>query len=87
MLLWVAWADGRVIAAVTTELVCVPRGKLCVITCGGGEAMRRWLKFLRQIERYAKAEGCNSLRVMGRKGWEKMLPGYVQPFIVLDKAL
>lgn len=87
MLLWVAWSEGRIIAAVATELVRTPRHKLCVIACCGGEAISRWLHFIGLIEAYAKAEQCDVVRVMGRRGWERMLPGYAQPWIVLDKNL
>lgn len=86
-LLWIAWIDDKVRAAVTTSLIMTPRHKVCVLTAGGGNDLGRWLRFLTKIEAYARDEGCDRVRVVGRKGWSKMLPGYHEPWVTLDKRL
>lgn len=90
-LLWLAISSeggAAVIDAVaSTSLQQTDAGKVCVITgCAGGN-MRRWLPLITRIEAYAKAEGCRCLRIFGRKGWLRVLDGYRETSVVLDKQL
>lgn len=85
--LWVAWDGWQIVAAVTTALDKTPRHKMCVVTSAGGVGARLADQFMPMIEQYARAEACDLVRVMGRKGWAKILNGYEQPWIVLDKRL
>lgn len=86
-LLWLAVADHKILAAATTILVRVENGLVCVLTACGGNDMSLWLPLLEGIEKYAKAEGCLSLRIFGRKGWGRALPQYKVTNIVLEKPL
>jgi hypothetical protein len=49
--------------------------------------MAAWLPLLAWIETYARAAGCASVRIMGRKGWARALPTYRTTRIVLEKEL
>jgi hypothetical protein len=49
--------------------------------------MAAWLPLLAGIETYARAAGCASVRIMGRKGWARALPTYRTTRIVLEKEL
>jgi hypothetical protein len=60
-------------------------GKVCVVTVCGGSDMQRWLPLIDQIETYAKREGCVRARIYGRKGWLRVLEGYEQKHIIMDK--
>jgi hypothetical protein len=85
-LLWLAWS-GQIEAPATTVLTRANAGKVCVLTACGGNAMSRWLPLLERIEAYAKAEGCDRLRIFGRKGWHRMLTQYEITNIVLERRL
>lgn len=85
-LLWIVWCD-EVVGAATTSIVQTPRNKVCLFTAGGGSELDSCMEFLPVIEAYARAEQCNVIRVMGRRGWQKKLPEYHQPWIVLDKRI
>lgn len=85
--LWIAWDGWKVVAAATTGLVTTPRHKICIVTSAGGINSMLWDQFMPMVEKYAKDEGCDLVRAMGRKGWAKMLSSYEQPWIVLDKIL
>ena len=82
-------------AAAVTELHATEWRKACVIVaCGGrgprsgaGAGMAAWLPLLAGIETYARAAGCASVRIMGRKGWARALPTYRTTRIVLEKEL
>jgi hypothetical protein len=86
-LLWLACKGAKIIAAATTAIVKTPRHKICIVTCAGGRRSRLWDQFMPIVEKYAGDEGCALVRVMGRDGWARVLSGYEQPWIVLDKRI
>lgn len=77
-LLWQIVEDGRTIAAAVTQMILDPKGnKACCIFAMGGRGFSRWgLHALAEIERYAKANGCKSVTLKGRKAWQRILPEY-----------
>lgn len=86
--LWVAAeSDGEIVAAAVTELVKTARRKYCVIVAVGGHHVARWLALLAPIEDWARTEGCAAMRIMGRKGWARVLTDYRVTRIVMDKEL
>ena len=86
-LLWIAWNGRAIEAAATTSLIETDTEKVCVLTACGGEAMRRWIALLGEIEDYAKAEGCSRVRIFGRKGWVRVLERYRIRNVILEKEL
>ena len=86
-LLWLAWSGCAIEAAAATILINSEIGKVCIITVCGGSGMRRWLPLLDEIEAYAKREGCVRVRIYGRRGWLRVLDGYAQKHIIMDKEL
>lgn len=85
--LWIAWDGSKITAAITTALIQTPRHKICIVTSAGGVDRGLWEQFMPKVESYAKAEGCDLVRAMGRKGWARVLTDYEQPWIVLDKRV
>ncbi len=85
-LLWLVWS-GKIEAVVSTGLYETDAGKVCVITALAGENMSRWLQLISKIETYAKDEGCKCVRIYGRKGWARVLDGYLEKNVILDKEL
>lgn len=86
-LLWVVWDGKGLLAAAATKL-CTYRGRrICVITSCGGREIGKWIKFIADIEQYAKSEKCDAIRVMGRPGWKAFLKNYTEPWICLEKEL
>ncbi len=86
-LLWVAWNGTAIEAAASTSLQQTEAGKVCVITACAGVGMTRWQSLIRGIEDYAAAEGCQCVRIFGRKGWGRVLDGYNETFAIIDKRL
>lgn len=85
-LLWLAWDGKAILAAATTQLI-KPFSKICVLTACAGYDRERWIPLLARIEQYAKDEGCSSLRIFGRRGWERVLTGYRVQHVIMEKAL
>lgn len=100
-LLWLAWDEdtgrtpdrgrGQVAAAAVTEIAETERRKVCMlVACGSARpatGMRDWLPLLKEIEAYARGAGCSAMRIMGRKGWARVLPSYKAKRIILEKDL
>lgn len=86
-LLWLAWNGSAIEAAATTSLIQTDTDKVCILTACGGADMRRWLPLLKQIEDYARNEGCASVRIYGRRGWQRVLDGYDVTHVILEKEL
>lgn len=90
-LLWLAVGVERsnlgILAAASTRLQRTDASKVCVVTACAGNGMPRWLGLLGRIEEFARDEGCNCVRIYGRKGWLRALDGYEQRHVILDKEL
>ncbi len=88
--LWIAH-DGRGIrAAAVTRLATVSNGRrICFAMVCGGEGVKEWASHLGDIEKFAKANKCDAVRLSGRRGWRAVFTpqGYKEPFVVLEKAL
>lgn len=82
MLLWLAWS-GEIEAVAVTQLL---PGVLVIVACSGHHR-ERWLPLFTRIEQYAKDEQCKSVRIYGRKGWERVLDGYRVEHVVLEKQI
>ena len=90
-LLWLA-VEGEgstitILAAASTRLQRTDAGKVCVITACAGNRMPCWLGLISRIEEFARNEGCGCIRIYGRKGWLRVLDGYQQRHVILDKEL
>jgi hypothetical protein len=95
-LLWLALsreggAGVRIDAAAVTELHRTEWRKVCVVVACGAPShvseRRRWIGLLERIEDFARAEGCEAIRIIGRKGWARVLTSYQAKRIVLEKDL
>lgn len=53
----------------------------------GGEGMAEWLGLLPELERHACNLGCRLMELRGRRGWERVLPGYRMRGVCLEKDL
>ena len=85
--LWIAFTDKTIEAAAITELQLTEKEKVLAIHALGGKDMKSWFHFKSKIEAFAKDEGCKSVHVTGRRGWERVLKDY-RPFrVVLQKAI
>lgn len=85
-LLWIVAGDS-VECALVTRLETTQRSKVCFICALGGAGAKQWLHLIGQLEAYAKAEGCDCIRWMGRKGWMRKLPQYREVGVVMERRL
>lgn len=83
-LLWLALSD-HIEAAATTKLVKIGGRKICILVACSGQQRERWLPLFARIEKYAQDEGCATMRIFGRKGWQRVLNGYRVEHVILEK--
>jgi hypothetical protein len=86
-ILWVAFVEGRPTAAAVTQIDTTERSKVCTILACGGEHIENWIGFLPIIEGYARQFGCDCVRLMGRKGWARILKNYRTDKVILERRL
>jgi hypothetical protein len=72
---------------VITELVNYPAHKGCVILLAAGREMSTWSHLIADIESWARAEGCRTIEIQGRKGWGRVFPDYRPMYQVFEKEL
>jgi len=87
-LLWVVHSGGASVdCAAVTQIQKTQSGTACMILTCGGAGAKRWIPLLREIEEYARAEGCGSVRFIGRKGWKRICPEYREIGAVFERKL
>src|SRR5512139_3417276 len=71
-LLWVAYDGPEVVSALTTALV----GDSCEIVVCAGKPLNECLPLLEVIEQYGRKHNKRVMRIIGRKGWQRILKDY-----------
>lgn len=87
--LWVAHNGAGIKGAAITRIAVVPTGKkICFCVACGGIELAGWEHTIGEIERFAKQENCDVVRMSGRAGWRIYKKrGYREPYVILEKAL
>ena len=87
--LWLSVDGGRIVAALTTSLVPMRNGLALRMICCGGSRLELWKDCHKQIEDFARVEGCDRILSEGRPGWERVfkLDGYKVTRVTLEKRL
>lgn len=84
--LWTSY-NGQLEAFILTHIVIYPNHKICEIFMCGGANLHNWLRFMSNIEDWAREMGCKYVRFQGRVGWERKLPNFKKTKIVMQRAL
>lgn len=85
--LWFAWDGQGIVAAAVTELGEAAGRKICTIVACGGHGREGWLHLIGGLEAFARAEGCMATRIIGRRGWQRVLEGYRPKAVILERTL
>lgn len=86
-LLWIAWDNKNICAALVTQLRTTEEGKVCRLVALGGTGMRKFIVLREEIAAYAKAEGCDLMLIDGREGWMRVLPEFKPVGVILEQRL
>ena len=73
--------------AVVTQVLTYPGARICMVVLCGGEGLVEHKDAFDEIERWAGSIGCDEMRLQGRKGWQRVYPGYEPIATVMRKRL
>jgi hypothetical protein len=73
-------------SAIVVEIVDYPRRATCRIWLAGGE-MEELIEAEKKVSIWARSQGCDSMEIIGRKGWERQLKDYQPTATILVKDL
>lgn len=86
--LWLIETKGEVTLVVVTEIWQAQAGPVCTIKIASGSAGKEALRAIcDEIEKWARGAGCVGIEICGRKGWERVLDGFNQTGVILEKDL
>jgi hypothetical protein len=89
--LWFVYDDeDRVVAALTTQIMCYPGKRMAAIHFIGGRGFADWYpNALETITRYAKDYGCDGIECNARHGFWKWFQkdGWVRPSAWYEKSI
>ena len=74
-------------SCIVTEILEHPHKRVARIWLAAGNRFELVSRMLPDIENWARDLGCDSVEVVGRKGWKRVLPDYTQPHTILEKSL
>jgi len=73
-------------AALVTTIQVKKGRKFCLLLCLAGEHMSVWFQYLPIVEKWAKDEGAEEVRVYGRLAWAR-ITGYEIDYVKMVKKL
>ena len=90
--IWLGTIGKEFVATVVTHIIEYPNKKTCEICYLGGESGTGVLDALnevKEIEQWARLQGCDDMQVFGRRGWLKALNkhGYSERYTIVGKSL
>jgi len=85
--LWIAQADDIVGAAVTV-IEQGSKAKICTILSCAGDNLEKWIALLdSNISEFARENDCDAIEYIGRKGFTRFVPEYVEDGRIYVKLL
>ena len=84
--LWAAIRDGQIIGAAVTVLEEGPKAKVLSVLNLGGENVKDWIGPLdKAFTRFARENGCVAYEAVTRKGFARLVPGFMEDGVVYVK--
>jgi len=74
-------------SCVVTTIDIFPRIKQLTVIIGAGDLKEINDHIRPMIEEWARGIGCDTMLIMGRPGWQRVLEGYRRTAVVLEKKL
>lgn len=72
-------------SALISEILSLPEGRTCYFTVTAGD-LAECIALGRQIEQHYQSQGITKFLIIGRAGWDKVLPDYKKAAIVYKKG-
>ena len=90
MQLWILWdkeSEHKYYGVVVTEIIQRPLQRVLNIKIMTGTHREKWQHLVKEIEDFAWFNNCDSMELVARSGWEKVLKrfGYKKSHVLLEK--
>jgi len=92
MQLWILWdkeapKESKYYGVVITEVIQRPLQRCLNIRIMTGRHREKWQHLIKHIEDFAWLQNCDSLELIARPGWKKVLKpfGYTESHVLLEK--
>lgn len=86
--IWVCEHDGRLLAAIATEIKEYPRRRVVEILFAGGSGMRLWIEAaIASLDEHARIAGCSHVCGVGRPGWARVWRAQATGGVVISREL
>ena len=92
MQLWILWdkeglKESKYYGLVVTEVIQRPLQRCLNIKIMTGRHREKWQHLIKHIENFAWLNNCDSLELIARPGWKKVLKpfGYTETHVLLEK--
>ena len=92
MQLWILWdkeglKESKYYGLVVTEVLQRPLQRCLNIKIMTGRHREKWQHLIKHIEDFAWLQNCDSLELIARPGWKKVLKpfGYTESHVLLEK--
>ncbi len=89
--LWIGWDEDKSEAAAVaiTELSEFPSGEhwgnIVIGTSVNNHPRKEWVVLKKELEKWAKENGCVGMQAWARRGWKKEFTDYRESHILLEK--
>lgn len=87
--LWTGFKGNKLMVAATGQVITYPHARVLRIPFLAGEGMTDILQNEQEVLDFAVKQGCSSMELIGRPGWEKVLTkvGWEKSHIVMEKRI
>lgn len=86
--LWGVQDHRRIVMVLVTKIETTPLGPRGLLWIAAGDGLETGLALFREhVESWMKARGCKSIRIIGRRGWGKVLPTYKETATMFEREL
>ncbi len=85
--LWVGWDSDGVALVAITEIYTTSTDRAVSVIMVAGRGLDDCRTHLKAIENWGRSLGCSRIEMLGRRGWEKVLPDYTASRVLLIKEL
>lgn len=85
--LWAVFNDDdRIESVAFTTITMFPLKKVCTLVAGAGVNLKKWREAFDIIQSWSIEQGCDTFRIVGRKGWARQFKDMKVTSIILEKG-
>jgi hypothetical protein len=84
---WIILEEKTILSVFLTRMVLYPRRKICEYLACVGERWKDWMYLLKEIDVWAKDQGCDGMEALAPQKWRPVFPEYGVSHVIFEKDL